>query len=93
MESKPKPKTKRKPKTKKEENLRPVYGGIFLCGLFAAAYAVVEGFIFKSSVVMTGSIGTYRMDPITSTLMILAGLIGIGFGIWGWVTGKKLNDP
>lgn len=55
-------------------------------------YAVLEGFVFKSSVVMTGSSGTYTMTPLVSTFMILAGLVGMGFGAWGFITGKKLND-
>lgn len=86
------PKPKRKAKVKKEENLKPAYIGIFICGLIAVVYALFEGFIFKSSAVHTGTRGTFTVDPITSSLMILGGLIGMGFGIWGWFTGKKLND-
>lgn len=77
---------------KKEENLKPAYLGIIACGLVAVVYAVLEGFVFKSSVVMTGASGTYTMNPLVSGIMILGGLIGIGFGIWGLITGKKLND-
>lgn len=86
------PKAKAKTKAKKEENLQPAYWGIFACGLGAVVYAVIEGFILKSSVVMTGSSGTYTINPLVSTLMILAGLIGMIFAVWGLITGKKLND-
>ena len=83
-------KPKAKPRPKKEENHKPAFIGIFFCGLIAVAYGVVEGFIFQSSVVMTGSSGTYSMDKITSSLMIIAGLIGMGFAVWAWFTsGKK----
>lgn len=86
------PKAKSKTKVKKQENLKPAYIGIFVCGLIAVVYAVLEGFVFKSTVVMTGASGTYTMNPLVSSLMILAGLIGMGFGVWGFITGKKLND-
>ncbi len=63
--------------------------GIFLCGAFAIAFAIVEGFIFKSTGTYTGSRGTFMMDPITSVLMIGAGMIGSGFGVWLWFNPTK----
>jgi hypothetical protein len=80
---------KKRKKAKKEDNPKLVALGIFLCGLFAAAYGLVEGLIFKSTAVHTGPSGTFTMDPITSILFILGGLIGMGFAIWAWFNPPK----
>ena len=88
MAAKKKKTTKKNPEDELKAHRKAMIA-IFFCGLFAVSYAVVEGLILKSSAVLTGPQGTFTMDPITSILFILGGLIGIGFAIWGWFTPPK----
>jgi hypothetical protein len=88
---KPKPRAKPKAKSKskkKELSNRQAATAIFLIGLFAVVLATLEGFVFKSTGVYTGRSGTFTFDPITSTLVILGGLIAMGFAVWCW-----FNEP
>lgn len=83
-------KSKAKPKKKDKEPSAKVVGLVcVLCGVFAIGFGVLEGFVFKSTGVYTGPSGTFMMDPITSTLFILGGLVGVGFGIWTWLNPDK----
>lgn len=83
---------RRTAKPNSDPNHKLVNVGLFVCGLFAVAYGLIEGFVFESSVVVTATGGTFTMDKLTSSLIILGGLVGIGFAVWAWFTGGKKHD-
>ena len=70
---------------------RPVIALMFVCGLFAAGYGLFALRTGSTEVITTASGGAQEMNPLTSILMLLAGIGGIIFSFWAWLTrGKKV---
>ena len=80
------PKKAAKSGAAKSTDDRPVIAVIFLCGLFAAAYGLYALITESAEVVTTSGGGAQEMTPLISIPMIAAGVSGIGFSIWAWLT-------
>jgi len=73
-------------KAQKRTDERPVIAGILVCGLFAAGYGLFALLSGSSEVITTTGAGAQEMNPLISVPIIAAGVVGIMFAIWAWLT-------